>query len=74
MGQSEARNSGAGRIVHRFFELGILIKGIDGAFELVGGLLLLLLLSEEISGIVFFFVRWELEEAPTDLVANALFI
>jgi uncharacterized membrane protein len=38
----------------------------------VGGLLLLFLTPTTISGILFFFIRGELKEDPTDLVANLL--
>jgi len=72
MGQGESRNSGAGRILHRFFELGILIKGVDGGLELVGGLLLVFLSPVAINRVVSFFVQGELKEDPMDLVANLL--
>ena len=58
--------------LHRFFELGILIKGIDGGLELIGGLLLLFLTPAAIAGILFFFIKGELKEDPTDLIANLL--
>jgi len=60
------------RTLHRLFELGIIIKGIDGALELVGGLLLLFLSPDQISDIISFFIREELREDPADLVANLL--
>ena len=60
------------RILHRFFELGIIIKGVDGGFELVGGLLLVFLSPAAINRVVFFFVEGELKEDPTDLIANLL--
>jgi uncharacterized membrane protein len=60
------------RILHRFFELGILLKGVDGGLELVGGLLLVFLSPVAINRVVFFFVEGELKEDPTDLVANLL--
>lgn len=60
------------RTLHRFFEVGILIKGIDGGLELVGDFLLLVLTPGAIRGIVFFFVQAELKEDPTDLVVNLL--
>src|ERR1700730_16207735 len=72
MGQGESRNSEARRLLHRFFELGILIKGVDGGLELVGGLLLIFLSPVAINRVVFFFVEGELKEDPTDLVANLL--
>ena len=72
MGQGESRNLKARWILHRFFELGILIKAIDGGLELVGGLLLVFLSPAAINRVVFFFVEGELKEDPTDLVANLL--
>jgi uncharacterized membrane protein len=60
------------RFLHRVFELGVLAKGIDGALEFIGGLLLLLLSPAAIRGTVFFLLQGELKEDPTDLVANLL--
>ena len=60
------------RILHRFFELGIIIKGVDGGLELISGLLLVFLPPAAINRVVFFFVEGELKEDPTDLVANLL--
>jgi uncharacterized membrane protein len=57
-------------LLHRFFELGIFLKGIDGALQLIGGLLLLILPPAAIGGIVMFLVRGELQEDPTDLFVN----
>ena len=72
MGHGESRNLQASSILHRFFELGILIKGVDGGLELVGGLLLVFLSPVAINRVVFFFVQGELKEDPTDLVANLI--
>jgi uncharacterized membrane protein len=72
MGQGASQHLEARRILHRFFELGILIKGVDGGLELVGGLLLVFLSPVAINRVVFFFVQGELNEDPTDLVANLL--
>ena len=71
-GEVESPNLKTSGTLHLFFELGVLIKGIDGGLELVGGLLLLFLPPAEISRIVLFFVRGELKEDPTDLVVNLL--
>jgi uncharacterized membrane protein len=72
MNQGRSRNLQASSILHRFFELGILIKGVDGGLELVGGLLLIFLSPVAINRVAFFFVEGELKEDPTDLVANLL--
>jgi uncharacterized membrane protein len=61
-----------GRLLHRIFELGVIAKGIDGALELIGGLLLLFLSPTAITGAILFLVQGELKEDPTDLVANLL--
>ena len=60
------------RLLHRVFELGVLAKGVDGALELIGGLLLLFLSAAAIRGVILFLVQGELKEDPTDLVANLL--
>jgi uncharacterized membrane protein len=60
------------RLLHRIFELGVIAKGIDGALELVGGLLLLFLSPVAITGAILLLVQGELKEDPTDLVANLL--
>jgi uncharacterized membrane protein len=66
------RSGAKARLLHRFFEFGLLAKGVDGALELIGGLLLLFLSASAIRGVVFFLVQGELKEDPTDLVANLL--
>jgi uncharacterized membrane protein len=60
------------RIIHLTFEIGVIAKAIDGALELVGGLLLVLLSPAAIRGSIWFLVQGELKEDPTDLVANLL--
>jgi uncharacterized membrane protein len=71
-GEGELLNLMMRRVLHRFFELGMLIKGIDGGLELVGGLLLVFLSPAAVNRVVFFFVEGELREDPTDLIANLL--
>ena len=71
-GEGELLNLMMRRILHRFFELGIILKGVDGGLELVAGLLLVFLPPAAINRVVFFFVEGELKEDPTDLVANLL--
>jgi uncharacterized membrane protein len=68
----ELLNLNMKRILHRFFELGILIKGVDGGLELVGGLLLVFLSPVAINRVLLFFVEGELKEDPADLIANLL--
>lgn len=59
-------------IVHVSFELGLLIKGIDGILEIVGGFLLLYLNPSRMSHLIVFLTQHELSEDPKDFVANAL--
>jgi uncharacterized membrane protein len=68
----EARNSARRRFLHRVFELAVIAKGVDGALELIGGLLLLFLSRSAIRGTLLFLVQGELKEDPTDLVANLI--
>ncbi len=70
--ESLPRTSYRTLLLHRIFVLGVLAKGVDGALELIGGLLLLFLSPAAIRGTIFFLVRGELKEDPTDLVANLL--
>jgi uncharacterized membrane protein len=54
------------------FRVGILLKGIDGFMELIGGLVLLSLAREFLSRTVALVTAHELSEDPHDLLANAL--
>jgi hypothetical protein len=71
-GEGELLNLMMRRILHRFFELGIIVKGVDGGLELVGGLLLVFLPPAAINRVVFFFV--EGESAATKAIAMAIHI
>ncbi|HVA79243.1 MAG TPA: DUF2127 domain-containing protein [Candidatus Binataceae bacterium] len=59
-------------LIHLIFEIGVIAKGIDGALELIGGLLLVALSPAAIGGTIWLLVQEELKEDPTDLVANLL--
>jgi uncharacterized membrane protein len=56
----------------RLFEIGIIGKGIDGAAELVGGLLLLLMTPSRIQHLVASLTQGELSEDPHDFIASQL--
>ena len=71
-GPKATLNLNARPTLHRFFKLGVLIKGIDGGLQLVSGFLLLYLSPATINSLVFFFVRGELKEDPSDLFVNLL--
>ena len=59
-------------VVHISFELGLIIKGIDGLLEIFGGFLLLYLNPNRMGRLVTLLTQHELSEDPKDLVANAL--
>ncbi len=52
------------------FDLGVVIKGIDGTLELIGGIALFFVSPSTINAIALFFIRGELSEDPKDLLAN----
>jgi uncharacterized membrane protein len=59
-------------VSHRAFKFGILIKGLDGLLELIGGSALLLTSRPAIRHAVALLTRHELIEDPGDFVANHL--
>ncbi|GAA5039757.1 DUF2127 domain-containing protein [Actinopolymorpha pittospori] len=56
----------------RTFEVGIILKGLDGLLELVGGVLLLLAAPTTINHLVIAMTQHEISEDPHDLVATHL--
>jgi uncharacterized membrane protein len=54
------------------FEVGIVLKGLNGLLELVGGVLLLIVSPAAIKGIVRTLTQGELSENPHDLIATRL--
>lgn len=63
----------SGDWIHIGFELGLLIKAIDGMLEILGGVLLLYLNPSRMNSLINLLTWHELSEDPKDLVANALF-
>ncbi|MDD4716142.1 MAG: DUF2127 domain-containing protein [Oscillospiraceae bacterium] len=59
-------------IVHISFEIGLLLKGIHGLTEIVGGALMFFLTPNRVSALTRFLTKHELSEDPRDLVANFL--
>jgi len=60
------------KVIHIGFEIGLLLKGIDGLLEIIGGILLTVLNPQRMNRMVSFFTQHELSEDPKDTVANFL--
>lgn len=61
-----------GRIAHLLFDIGIVSKGLDGALEIFGGVLLFFINPIRIHNIIRALTEHELSEDPRDLVATYL--
>jgi uncharacterized membrane protein len=59
-------------LFHVGFEIGLLIKGIDGILEIIGGFLFLIMDPARLNRIVASLTQHELSVDPQDVVARAL--
>jgi uncharacterized membrane protein len=59
-------------LLHLIFKISILIKGLDGVLEMIGGLLLLAVSQIRLNQLIILLTQHELIEDPQDLVANFL--
>lgn len=57
-------------LLDKTYEIGILIKGIDGVFELIGGILVLTLSPDTILRVTNFFAQEFLESNPHNFIGN----
>lgn len=60
------------RVVSTLFKVSVIIKGIDGALEILGGALLFFLSPSQIHGMIRILTQHELSEDPRDVVARYL--
>ncbi|HEV7185830.1 MAG TPA: DUF2127 domain-containing protein [Leifsonia sp.] len=60
------------RTLDRVFFVSLILKGLDGVLELVGGVLLLFIKPDQIDAIVRALTQHELSEDPHDLIATTL--
>lgn len=60
------------RIIHRVFEIGVLLKALHAAIECTGGVALYLISTDAILQTVRWVTQSELVEDPNDLVATQL--
>ena len=56
----------------RIFEIGIILKGLDGVLETIGGLLLLVVTPATINHLAVGLTQHELSEDPNDFIASHL--
>jgi uncharacterized membrane protein len=59
-------------ILHKAFDVGVVLKGIDGVLEVIGGILFVFVNPSGLGEVVRFLTADELSEDPRDLVANFL--
>lgn len=59
-------------LLDKIFKVSLVLKGLDGALELVGGILLLLVSPAQLGFLVQILTQHELSEDPHDLIATAL--
>ncbi len=64
--------SGTGRALHALFDVGVVLKGVDGVLESVGGALLLFVTPDQLYRAARILTLHELTEDPRDLVATRL--
>jgi uncharacterized membrane protein len=58
------------RYLRRIFEIGVIIKGLDGALETIGGVLLFFISTARLNSLVVLLTQHELSEDPQDLLAT----
>ncbi len=58
--------------VHQSFRIGILLKGLDGVLEIMGGLILTAVSPETINRLLLLLIQHELSKDPRDVIANFL--
>ena len=61
-----------GNLLDKVFKISLVLKGLDGILELVGGVLLLLVSPAQLGSLVQFLTQHELSEDPHDLIASYL--
>lgn len=59
-------------LLDRTFRVTLVLKGVDGALEVIGGVLLLLVPPQQIGALARILTQHELSEDPHDVMANAV--
>ena len=58
--------------VHRLFAVSVLIKGVDGVLETIGGILFMFVSPKALNSLVIFLTAHELSEDPDDWFSTSL--
>jgi uncharacterized membrane protein len=72
MAVRDGQQTGATGLLHRMFDVVVIVKGLDGVLEIAGGISLLFIKSGAIAALVKVIIARELSEDPQDLFANLL--
>lgn len=67
-----ARSRRFNHLLDRTFRISLVLKGLDGILELVGGVLFLVVTPAQLGSLIRVLTQHELSEDPHDLVATAL--
>jgi len=57
-------------LIHKSFQIGILVKGIDGVLEIIGGFLLMFVNPVRLNKLITLLTQHELSEDPRDMIAK----
>ncbi|MCU1529243.1 MAG: hypothetical protein JWP75_3006 [Frondihabitans sp.] len=60
------------RVLDRTFFVSVLLKGLDGLLEFVGGILLLLVEPDQINAVTRFLTQHEIDQDPNDFIDTRL--
>ena len=66
------KGAGASKLMHRIFDVVVVLKGLDGVLEIIGGIALLFVQTGVIVALATALTAHELSEDPHDFVANLL--
>jgi uncharacterized membrane protein len=66
------KGAGTSKLMHRMFDVVVVLKGLDGVIEIIGGIALLFVQTGVIVALATALTAHELSEDPHDLVANLL--
>ncbi|MFQ4149521.1 DUF2127 domain-containing protein [Arthrobacter sp. LAPM80] len=67
-----AKSDAGSTLLGKTFKVSLILKGLDGVLELIGGILLLLVSPAQVGFLVEVLTQHELSEDPHDLIATVL--